>query len=311
VPAEGISSARQAVQAGVQGFMQPIEATLRRSGTGSLDHSPVFIVGPPRTGSTLLYQLLVRRYCFCYFSNLLNAFPRTPLALAKLSKPLGGFDAADDFSSQYGHTHGWYSPNQGRECWTRWLPESPNALEPAAVQSDVKMRIRATVCALQRICGRPFVNKWPPNSVRVRLLADIFPQALFVRISRAAEPTVLSILRGRRELCQRGSGWFSVKPPGYRQVMKERAPEQQAAWQIASIERAIDADCTALGAERFFHVHYEDLTHRPRDVLDAVAAFYGRAAGTMLEKRCEIPRRFARRGAVSPWRAHWHHGGHG
>jgi hypothetical protein len=289
-----VSRAKEAVRLAVHRLLQPIETTLRRSGGGTVEHAPVFIVGPPRTGSTLLYQLLVRRYRFCYFSNLLNRFPATPLAVAKLSGSLGGFDADAGFESRYGATLGWCSPNQGRECWLQWLPESPNALEPDAVPAEAKRRIRATVAALQRISGRPFVNKWPPNSLRVRLLAEIFPQAVFVRISRAAGPTVRSILRGRDELCRRGSGWFSVKPPGYRDVMNDRAPAEQAGWQIASIEHFIDADRDAIGARRFFHVQYEELTCRPREVLDEVAAFYERTTGVALEKRCEVPASFTR-----------------
>jgi hypothetical protein len=283
-----VSRAKEAVRLAVHRLLQPIETTLRRPGDGANEHAPLFIVGPPRTGSTLLYQLLARRYRFCYFSNLLNRFPATPLAVAKLSNPLGGFDADAGFESRYGAALGWCSPNQGRECWMRWLPESPNALEPQSVPIEAKRRIRATVGALQRISNRPFLNKWPPNSLRVRLLADIFPQALFVRISRATEPTVRSILRGREELCRRGSGWFSVKPPGYQLVMRDRAPAEQAGWQIASIEHAIDEDREALGAQRFFHVHYEELARRPRQVLDEVAVFYERATGVALEKRCKV-----------------------
>jgi hypothetical protein len=281
--------AKRVVKDGVQTLLQPIEGMLLQSGSGAFDYAPIFIVGPPRTGSTLLYQLLVRRYRFCYFSNLLNRFPRSPVALAGLSKVLGIFDPADDYCSRYGSTSGWRAPNQGRECWLTWLPESPNAVDPRAVGSDTKKQIRATVGAMQRISGRPFINKWPPNSVRVRLLAEIFPHALFVRISRATEATVLSILRGRQELCRRGSGWFSVKPPGFEDVMRERAPEEQAAWQIEAIERAIDADSEVVGVDRFIHVRYEDLTERPRQVLDEVAGFYARATGAMLEKRCEVP----------------------
>jgi hypothetical protein len=288
-----LRQAKQAVRLGVHRVLRPIETKLRESGRGALEYAPVFIVGPPRTGSTLLYQLLVRRYRFCYFSNLLNRFPATPLALAMLSKSFGGFDAAAEFNSRYGDTSGWRSPNQGREWWDGLLPESPSALDPAAVSSEAKEHIRTTVCAMQRICERPFINKWPPNSVRVRLLAEIFPQALFVRISRDTGPTVRSILRGRQELCQRGSGWFSVKPPGYREIMRERPPEEQAAWQISSIERAIDADAEIVGAQRFLQVRYEPLTSRPRQALDAIADFYESSTGLALETRCEIPDEFA------------------
>jgi hypothetical protein len=288
-----LQEAKRAVKTGVEALLRPFEARCYAAEGAAVEHAPMFIVGPPRTGSTLLYQLLVRRYRCCYFSNLLNAFPRTPLALATLCKPFGGFDAAGDFRSDYGNTSGWRAPSQGRELWATFLPESPNAVEPDAVPEDVKRRIAASVRALQRVCGRPFVNKWPPNSVRVRLLAQIFPDALFIRISRATAPTVSSILSGRRDLCQRGSGWFSVKPPGYERIMQERCPEEQAAWQIAAIERAIDCDREAVGAQQFFRVHYEQLTSRPRQVLDAIAAFYERATGLALEPRCEVPAEFA------------------
>ena len=30
---------------------------------------PIFIIGPPRSGSTLLYQVLIHRYYFCYLQN--------------------------------------------------------------------------------------------------------------------------------------------------------------------------------------------------------------------------------------------------
>lgn len=290
-----IFSAKRAVKAGVQGLLRPFEARLHDASSANGRHAPIFIVGPPRTGSTLLYQLLVRRYRCCYFSNLLNAFPHTPLAIAKLCKPFGGFDPAADFSSEYGNTRGWRAPSQGRELWAAFLPESPNAVEPETVASEVKRRINDSVRGLQRVCGRPFVNKWPPNSVRVRLLAEIFPDALFVRISRAVEPTVTSILRGRQELCQHGSGWFSVKPQGYQEIMQERGPEEQAAWQVGAIERAIDAASDAVGAQRFFGAHYEELTSRPREVLNAIAAFYERNTGLLLEQRVEVPSEFAPR----------------
>lgn len=289
----GLQGAKRAVRSGVETLLLPVESRLRAASARAVEHAPVFIVGPPRTGSTLLYQLLVRRYRWCYFSNAMNRFPRTPLALAKLTLPLGGFEAPGDFRSEYGQTNGWFAPSQGRALWAALLPESPSAVEPEAVPGDVKQHIRTNVRALQAVCGRPFINKWPPNSVRVRLLADIFPDALFVRISRAIEPTVASILRGRQELCRRGSGWFSVKPPGYREIMHKRSPAEQAAWQIAAIERAIDEGTAAVGAERFSRVRYEELTTRPRAVLDAIAAFYERATGVSLEKRCEVPSAFA------------------
>jgi len=39
------------------------------SGDTPLRYPPLFIIGPPRTGSTLLYQLVVQRFDVGYLAN--------------------------------------------------------------------------------------------------------------------------------------------------------------------------------------------------------------------------------------------------
>ena len=41
-------------------------------------NDPVFLVGPPRTGSTLLFQLLLNSFHFSYVSNITSFFYSCP-----------------------------------------------------------------------------------------------------------------------------------------------------------------------------------------------------------------------------------------
>src|SRR5262245_7661616 len=82
-----------------------------------LAHSPLFVISLPRSGSTLLYQLLLQRFRLAYFSNLMAAFPLSPATIAAASAWFGGQSPPRDFASNFGATRGWRGPNQGWRLW--------------------------------------------------------------------------------------------------------------------------------------------------------------------------------------------------
>ncbi|NIU01843.1 MAG: hypothetical protein GWN01_13315, partial [Nitrosopumilaceae archaeon] len=43
-------------------------------------YPPVFILGPPRSGTTLLYQLMTCSFNFAYIPNIANKFYRCPIS---------------------------------------------------------------------------------------------------------------------------------------------------------------------------------------------------------------------------------------
>ena len=79
-----------------------------------LDHSrssPVFVLGAPRTGSTVLYQIMINAFKKCYISNLTNRY--------FLETPILGMALADGqmfdvpLVSSYGKTDGRWGPSEG------------------------------------------------------------------------------------------------------------------------------------------------------------------------------------------------------
>ena len=53
-----------------------------------LEYRPLFVISLPRSGSTLFYQLLLQRFRLAYFSNLMAAFPESPVTVARISQPV-------------------------------------------------------------------------------------------------------------------------------------------------------------------------------------------------------------------------------
>jgi hypothetical protein len=286
-PSYGSTAVKRYLKHAVQGALAPVEERLLR-GVAPAGHAPMLIVGPPRSGSTLLYQLLARRYRVCYFSNLMMRFPRTPVCLAAMTARWGGCNPPDDYCNRYGETRGWSAPNQGRAFWNEYLPPFPHEIAPEEVSQEVKERLSTIIGALQGLADAPFINKWPPNGLRMRLLAEILPQAVFVTVTRERDAMIASILRARAEICRRGSGWFSVKPAGYQERLSDE-PAAQVRWQLDRIQEAIDRDRAAIGAQKFMTVPLEALIARPREILDDIGLFYRNNTGMELDVRNEVP----------------------
>ena len=88
---------------------------------------PVFIIGPPRSGTTLLFQVLIARYTFGYFSNWMAQFPESPIAAAWLYRRLWPTSGVpQDYASVSGETQGNSGPNESGSFWYRWFRANRN-----------------------------------------------------------------------------------------------------------------------------------------------------------------------------------------
>jgi len=273
----------------------------RLAAPARLEHSPIFVISLPRSGSTLLYQLLLQRFRLAYFSNLMAAFPLSPVTVGTVSALFGGQSPSRDFASTFGATRGWRGPNQGWRLWNRWLPESEDYIDPARLDAVAVVEMRATLDRLQRARHAPFVSKWQRHAPRLRALGAAFPEALFVYLRRSPEMTAQSILAGRRRFLGDESSWLSARPRAYERI-RHLSPVEQVCAQVVELERDIREDQALIGTERFMFVTYEGLCLEPQAVLDGLGAWYRERTGTPLHERRDIVQKFdtQARPAVTP-----------
>lgn len=124
--------------------------------------------------------------------------------------------------------------------------------------------------------GRPrFVNKHPRNSLRMGFLHAAFPDAVFVHVirdGRAVVGSILAEIRGSERRQRLPMGGFA-KPAGWRALLRDDVVEQSALqWQ--AIVRTVLADARALGPATI-EVRYERLCAEPRATYRALFAFAG------------------------------------
>lgn len=249
----------------------------------------VFILGAPRSGTSLFYELMITGFHFAYFSNLAHRFYKTPLSVSQLGQRLvAKYEAG--YQSDYGHIAGWPAPNEGGWIWQRWLQDGPWVDEHMLPQLPVD-EIRATIAGMSEISGTPFINKNVMHSNRVRLLNVLFPGCLFLEVRRDVKDTVRSIIRAQ----QRDKGpkqghdqWWSVRPTNTGgNTLLERACRQ-----VTGVAQDIKRDCMHAGQNRLFSVEYSALCANPQKTLSEVTQFLEQH-GVPAISRNPVPKQFA------------------
>ncbi len=257
-----------------------------------LTYAPIFIIGPPRSGSTLLYQLVARHFRVCFFSNFMMNFPGSPACASRFLSFIDGCNPPAIFDSRYGETAGWKSPNQGVAVWFRWFPKDHSYVGSGLLSKKALYEVRSTIALIQKYFHVPFVNKWQANAVRLLALSEALPEALFIRIKRDPRFIAQSILRGKKTLFTNKRDWFSTRPSNY-EKLKHKEPLEQVCEQIFAIESDIDRDSKIIGADRFFTVHYEELCTSPLRIMNDIQRFYSKnQKSSGLKSRHEIPASF-------------------
>lgn len=262
-----------------------------------LKYPPIFIIGPPRSGTTLLYQLLVHHFHLAHFKNTTSPFFRVPVMTTKLIlqflKP-GPY--MSDFTSEYGVSHGWMAPGEAGEIWNRWYPtedkEGYNYTPTGYLSDRNKHIIYETIALMEDIFQAPFINKNTKNSVRIQSLAEVFPDALFIQICRNPFDIANSILKARKERGKSVDDWWSAMPKEINQL-KNKNYLEQICGQVFYIEKNIKEDIEKIGTEKLKIIDYETLCKHPQNQMDEIKAFLN-THGCSIQIKNEIPESFVR-----------------
>lgn len=251
---------------------------------------PIFIIGAPRTGSTLFYQALTNRYRVSYIDNFMARFPRAICSASHLSRVLFGERPHDTFASAEGRTRVWNAPSECGEFWYRWFPREPAYTPAGAVTHDSVLELQAVVAAIVRAWGLPLVFKNMYCALRLAPLREAFPGALFIHCKRDPLYCGQSLLRTRERVFGDMKVWWSMKPKEYDGIRHHHYCEQVIE-QIYYIERQIEQDLRLFREGQSFTVNYEVFCARPRDVLREVRRWLSQQ-GIDLQLRAVIPSQF-------------------
>ncbi len=258
------------------------------SGPGDVEAQPIFILGAPRTGSTIFYQCLVSAFELPFFANFTNLrFPLTPIVGLWLQ---AGRPRREKISSlsRYGKTDGRWQPSEASEVMTGWFGGGhPSELLSNAALAEREHHLLTTMAAAQRLFGRPLVVKNAWNCFRVEYLASALPGASFIWIRRDIAAAARSDLAARYAVQGDPCTWNSATPRNW-EALRNRPYTEQVVENQFEFSRAIADGLRRIERGRSCEVWYEDLCAEPAQTMAAVASACAPLSGDRLRVR-EIP----------------------
>lgn len=245
--------------------------------------TPVFLLGPGRSGTTLLYKLLAAMPGVAYLSNYNARLPWAPL-LSALGRPIQGSFQLKRFA--WFQDEGGAYFNAGRQWYRRLIPtpvEGEAVYRACGVPEDDRLAAPlsppSAECLkrqFERIAaafGSPvLVSKRTVNNRRVPHLLQAFPQARFVCLLRDGRAVARSLVRVHW-WADHTLFWEGRSPREL--VAAGRDDLELAARNWVEEMRQMESGMGLMTPASRLIVHYDDLLCRPRETLKAVHEFIG------------------------------------
>lgn len=241
-----------------------------------LKHEPVFIIGAPRTGSTILYQTLTNQLDVLYIDNLVCKFYKNFFFGFWLSDKLFKQKAHNCFKSNHGDTSacGLHAPSECGGYWYRWLPSDRHFIDYDNITDDMVEQIRDEIAAVINYYDKPLVFKNLNAGQRLRLLQKCFPSAKFIFVKREPLFTAQSILKAKRKIDIADNEFWSVMPKNTNEL-KSLGAYEQIVKQIYNIEKQIIEDSKFFDKSNFLVVNYQELGEEFENTLIRCQNFIG------------------------------------
>ncbi len=240
-----------------------------------IKYPPIFIVGAPRTGSTILYQLITNFFPVQYFSNYMIENFQIIFETSKKQFEKYGFVKHNTFSSEFGETESPLGPAEGSYFWYQWFDFDKHFTMQNELSEASRKEIYSVIATLVNEHNRPIVFKNLNHSVRLQALHQIFPEALIIHIKRQSLFTAQSLYKARLKKSGDVQKWLSVKPKEYESI-KILTAEEQIASQIYFIEKQIEQDKNLFNPTAYLEISFEELCADTYSEMKRIEDFFKR-----------------------------------
>lgn len=233
---------------------------------------PIFIIGAPRVGSTVLFQSLIAKYQMAYFSNIHSFFFSQPCLADIFVRTMRfcGFRHNHSLKSNFGFTSGMLGPSEAGSTFRYWFGDADFSLKYHVTD---RRQVISAVATLSKAAKAPLISKNLFNSMRLKEILECFPNAFLVWMQRDHISTAQSILKMRRSIHGTEKKWVSVGVPN-QQDIQQLPPEKQVRRQIVEIENYIEDIFSCHSKEKKIIVQYNSFCLNPEKIMDDIVEAY-------------------------------------
>ena len=288
---------RRAVSLANQHLLSYFELMLCSNPDKPLRHPPIFILGAPRSGSTLAIQIITSAFDLSYISNQHCHCYGAPALAERLFRPLTTKPRLS-FHSRHGVTEEMSAPSECGDWWYRFFRKNPAYVSLNEVDPKKMKAFRRSLSAMTKSCDKSILFKNLYASLRIQAIARYIPESLFIVMHRDELDNAHSLLEARMNVFGRYDEWWSMEPQQIEAIKKLPAHEQVVE-QIRDIHTTIENDLIQahVPKDKIFRLQYETLCSDTHATLDALGSYF-KVNHCNVKRTGNIPKRFLRREEV-------------
>lgn len=244
-----------------------------------IDKDPVFILGHWRSGTTLLHNLICQDPQMGFVTTYQSVFPNYTLSSKWLWRNVMKFMMPDRRASDnvelsvdypqeeefaigninaYSYYNWWYFPQNARSFYKKYVSfEDSDETIREAWKADYLNLVKKSLFNLEK---ERFVSKNPPNTGRIDVLTEVFPNARFIHIFRNPIAVFISTKKF----------FIETIPPLQFQNISEFEMEEMILDVYALLMQKYLKDRSMLGEDQLVEIRYEEFASNPLPFLDKV-----------------------------------------
>jgi LPS sulfotransferase NodH len=259
-----------------------------------IEYPFIFVFGLPRSGTTLITQLIAYNLDVGYINNFMARFYKAPIHGIRLSRLIYSENKHTTFKSDYARTSEVTDIHEFGYFWRYWLKKGSfeGVTRSSEIEKDIDwIGLRKVLANIQNEFKKPMVFKNIFGSYHLQKLNEILGKVIFIYIKRDVLDSAVSILDARRKYYSDPNTWWSYMPVEYEHI-RDLDYWNQIAGQVYFLRRYYNSEIGKNNLENVIHVQYEDLTYNPRKTIQKICEFSSKHYHVQIRQTNKVPEKF-------------------
>lgn len=261
-----------------------------------IEHPLIFVIGLPRSGTTLLTQIIAHGLKIGYINNITARFWSAPLHGLKLSDTLIGKNQTPKFKSEYGATNSLSDIHEFGYFWRKWLNKEgfESITNAKKYDPDIDWNgLKNVLANMISYTENGFIFKNIYGSYHIPKLDNLLKKTLWIYVERDPLDVAISNLNARQKFYGDAGKWWSYVPPEYNKI-KDLDAYPQIAGQLHYLKKFYYQELNKIisGRDNKLFIHYENLCANPTAFLNKLVQKVHHLYDYKFDKTNQLPETF-------------------
>ncbi len=249
---------------------------------------PCFIFGLPRSGSTLLHQIMITMFDFNYVSNIKGFFYQNIIIGNLLHNQfVKENNYESNFVSKFGNTNGPLEPSEWGWFWRKWLNLKNN--EHHISRNVDWVNLKKELLTIESMNSSPLLFDTPfINGNLDKFINNIGPVIIF-DLERSHSAIFKSLLNARIQKYGTLKKYYGAMTRE-KKILRIQNPYAQVFKQVKQLNLEKKNMLQSIPKDLVLKIHYENLIKQPMKEMKKIKRFFGRKKIKINLKKIVLPK---------------------